>query len=531
MRHESGRSVWMDTSKMPTYDAVQEDLSCDVCIVGAGITGLSSAYQLVKEGADVIVVDDGPIGGGETSRTSAHLAFVLDDRFHKLERMHGAARVRQAMASHAAAIDRIETIVAEEGIACDFARVPGYLFLGLDAAPDFLDRELEAAQRAGADDARKLDRVPGLSWDSGPCLEFPRQAQFHPLRYIAGLARAITKHGGRIYTGSHVEKIEGRPRRPRVTTQDKHTITADSVIVATNSPISDYVVTHMKMAPYRTFIVGARIPKGAVPPALLWSTDDPYVYVRAVSLDASSDVLLVGGEDHKTGQKDDAPDRYRRLEEWVRRRYPMIEDIEYRWSGQVFEPADGFAMIGPNPDGAENVYLATADSGQGLTHGVIAAMLLADQIRQRENAWTSLYDPKRIPSGGFVDLIKENLNVAVQYADWLTPGETSSLDDVRRGEGRVVRMGVHKVAAYRDDEGTLHLRDASCTHLKCIVDWNSDAKSWDCPCHGSRFDPEGKVLTGPALADLAQVPAEIAQRARGRVHRADVEGSQGESRA
>jgi glycine/D-amino acid oxidase-like deaminating enzyme/nitrite reductase/ring-hydroxylating ferredoxin subunit len=526
MRRESGSSVWMDTSKMPAFAPLEEDLSCEVCIVGAGITGLTTAYQLVREGADVIVLDDGPIGGGETSRTSAHLAFVLDDRFHKLERMHGQERVRESMQSHAAAIDRIEAIVAQEDIACDFTRVPGYLFLGVDASPDFLDRELDAAHRAGVHDARKRERIPEVAWDSGPCLEFPRQAQFHPLKYLAGLTRGITKQGGRIFTATHVEGVEGRPRRPRVTTKDTQTVTADAVVVATNSPISDYVVTHLKMAPYRTFVIGARVPKGAVTPALLWNTDDPYLYIRMVPMDPASDVLLVGGQDHKTGQKDDAPDRYRRLEEWARHRYPMIESIDYRWSGQVLEPADGFAMIGRNPDGAENVYLATADSGQGLTHGTVAGMLLADMVRERENSWASLYDPKRIPAGGMIDLLKENVNVAVQYADWLTPGETS-LDEVLPGEGRVVRMGLHKVAAYRDEAGVLHLRDATCTHLKCIVDWNSDARSWDCPCHGSRFDPEGKVLNGPALADLAPVSSEIADQARSPVHRSDVEGESG----
>jgi Rieske Fe-S protein len=354
-------------------------------------------------------------------------------------------------------------------------------------------------------------------------LEFPLQAQFHPLKYLAGVTRAIVRDGGRIFTGTHVDSIEGRPRRPQVKTRDKHVVTANAVIVATNSPISDYVVTHVKMAPYRTYVIGALIPRGAVPPSLVWDTDDPYIYVRTASLDDAHDVLIVGGEDHKTGQKDDAPDRFRRLEEWTRRRYPMVLSIAYEWSGQVMEPADGFAMIGPNPDGAENVYLATADSGQGMTHGTIAGMLLADLAMGKSNPWAELYDPKRKSLGAIKEMVRENLNVAVQYGDWITPGE-SSFDDIPRGEGRLVRMGAHKVAAYRDDKGLLHLRDATCTHLRCIVDWNSAEKSWDCPCHGSRFDPEGRVLNGPALADLAPVSADVADRAGTEVHAADVEG-------
>ena len=529
MRSDSGStvSVWMDTTKMPSFAPLEEDLSCDVCIVGAGIVGLTTAYHLVRAGVDVVILDDGPVCGGETSRTTAHLTCVLDDRFQWLERVHGEKRVRESTESHMAAINRIETIVREEKIACDFERVPGYLMLGKSDAPDFLDRELEAARRAGLTDARKRDRIPDLSWDSGPCLEFPYQAQFHPLKYLAAMTRAIVRGKGRIFTGTHVDGIEGRPRRPQVKTRDKNTVTANAVIVATNSPISDYVVTHVKMAPYRTFVIGARIPKDSVPRALVWDTDDPYIYVRTTPLDDESDVLIVGGEDHKTGQKDDAPDRFRRLEDWTRRRYPMVESIDYQWSGKVMEPADGFAMIGPNPDGAENVYLATADSGQGMTHGTIAGMLLADLAQGKENPWVHLYDPSRKSLGAIKDVIRENLNVAAQYADWVTPGE-SSFGDIPRGEGRLVRMGAHKVAAYRDEGGLLHLRDASCTHLRCIVDWNSAEKSWDCPCHGSRFSPEGKVLNGPALADLAPVSAEVADRAGSAVHRADVKRAAGE---
>jgi glycine/D-amino acid oxidase-like deaminating enzyme/nitrite reductase/ring-hydroxylating ferredoxin subunit len=517
----------MDTINMPTFAPLEEDLSCDVCIVGAGIVGLTTAFHLVRAGADVVILDDGPVCGGETSRTTAHLTAVLDDRFQWLEGVHGEDRVRRSTASHLAAINRIEAIVREEDIACDFERVPGYLILGKSAARDFLDRELEAAKRAGLSDARKLSRVPDLPWDTGAALEFPLQAQFHPLKYLAALTRAIVRGKGRIFTGSHVEAIEGKPRRPQVKTKTKHVVTANAVIVATNSPISDYVETHVKMAPYRTFVVGARIPRGSVPRQLVWDTDDPYIYVRTAPLDGATDVLIVGGEDHKTGQKDDADDRFRRLEEWTQRRYPMVQSFDYRWSGQVMEPADGFAMIGPNPDGAENVYLATADSGQGMTHGTIAGLLLADLALGKENPWAELYNPKRKSLGAIKDILRENLNVAVQYADWITPGE-SSFEDIALGEGRVVRMGAHKVAAYRDERGLMHLREATCTHLRCIVDWNSAEKSWDCPCHGSRFDPEGRVLNGPALADLAPVAAEVADRAGRRVHDADVKGRSGE---
>jgi nitrite reductase/ring-hydroxylating ferredoxin subunit len=290
-----------------------------------------------------------------------------------------------------------------------------------------------------------------------------------------------------------------------VATEDKHSVTADAVVVATNSPISDYVVTHAKMAPYRTFVIGARVPRGSAPTILLWDTPDPYHYVRVQPL-GDHDVLIVGGEDHKTGQADDADARFRRLEEWTRERFPAVQSIDYRWSGQVMEPSDHLGFIGPNPDGAPNVYLVTGDSGNGMTNGAVAGMLLRDLILGRPNPWAGLYDPKRVSLRAAGDLAKENLNVAAQYIkDYVSPGEVGSVDDIPPGTGKVIRRGIHKIAAYRDPEGKLLERSAVCTHLKCIVDWNSAEKSWDCPCHGSRFAPDGSVLNGPALEPLGKV--------------------------
>jgi Rieske Fe-S protein len=258
-------------------------------------------------------------------------------------------------------------------------------------------------------------------------------------------------------------------------------------------------------------VIAGRVPSGSVPKALYWDTPDPYHYVRLhhvrTGAGVGHDMLIVGGEDHKTGQKDDAEERFRCLEEWARERFPMLETVEYRWSGQVLEPMDYMALIGPQPGDSENVYLATGDSGQGMTHGTIAGMLLTDLIIGRKNQWAKLYDPSRvtISTSSAMEFAKENLNVAVQYADWVRPGEVSSPHDILPGTGAVIRRGAKKIAVYRADDGTLHERSAVCTHLKCIVDWNSAEKSWDCPCHGSRFDPYGQVLNGPAIKALEPV--------------------------
>ena len=508
MRSDSGdtTSLWMATAEMPSYPPLTEDATADVCIVGAGIAGITTAYLLTQAGKRVVVLDDGPVGGGETGRTTAHLSNAIDDRFYRIEHLHGERGSRIAAASHGAAIDRIEAIVRAEGIDCDFERVDGYLFLGGDGEEEELARELEAAHRAGLNDVEPLDRIPKVPFDSGPCLRFPRQGQFHPLAYLMALARAVTRNGGRIYTGSHVAEFEPKPRRPQVKTTEKKTVTADAMVFATNSPINDWVKMHTKQSAYRTFVVGCRVPRGSVPKALYWDTSNPYHYVRIQSGVNGSDVLIVGGEDHKTGQKDDAAERFIRLEAWAYDRFPMIRSVDYRWSGQVMEPVDHVAFIGHNPgsDG-KNVYIVTADSGQGMTHCTIAGMLITDLITGRATSWESLYDPSRVSLKAGVEFARQNLNVAAQYRDYITPGEVSSPDEIARGSGAIIRRGRHKVAVYRDETGAVHERSAVCTHLFCIVDWNSTEKTWDCPCHGSRFDPLGKVVNGPAVAPLAEV--------------------------
>ena len=521
MRSDSGhtQSLWMETADVPRYRALMEDVTVDVCVVGAGIAGLMTAYFLTREGRKVIVIDDGLIAGGETGRTTAHLSNAFDDRYVEVAKMHGEMAARLTADSHTAAIDALEQVVTAEKIDCDFRRLDGWLFLGegdREKQSDLLDREYAAATRAGVRVEREASApVPGM--DVGPALRFPNQAQFHPVKFLAGLARAIVARGGRICTETHADAVEGGDR-PSVKTSDGRTIRAGAICVCTNSPISDYVVMHLKQAPYRSFVIGAAIAGGSVEPALFWDTESPYHYVRLMKGTASGeDVLIVGGEDHKTGQADDAGARFLDLEEWTRQRFPAAGPVTFRWSGQVLEPADYLAFIGPNPDGAPNVYIATGDSGNGMTHGAIAGMLLTDLVLGRPNKWAELYDPKRITVRSAGELLKENLNVAVQYADWVKPGETDDVANIPPGEGAVVRRGAHRVAAYRDEEGNLHERSATCTHLACVVRWNGTEKSWDCPCHGSRFDALGNVVNGPAINSLgtAEPDASGPRAARG----------------
>jgi len=498
-------SLWMKTVSIGARKPLAEDTEADVCIVGAGMAGLAAAYHLARDGRSVVVLESGELAGGETARTTAHLSFALDDRYYNLESLHGAEGARLAADSHRQAVDRIERIVRDEKIDCDFARLDGYLFCPPEESNDELTRELEAAHRAGLADVSLVDKAPLPKFHTGPALKFPRQGQFHPLRFLKAVAKAVERAGGRIYTRTHANEFQGG-KNAFVGVKKKHQVRCQSLVVATNTPVNDRVTMHTKQAAYRSYVVGLGIPKDSVPQALYWDTPDPYHYVRLGSLadgDGGHDVLIVGGEDHKTGQESDYAERFDRLEAWAKERFP-VTGVEYRWSGQVLEPVDSLAFIGRNPRDEDNVYIATGDSGHGMTHGMIAGMLISDLIAGRANPWEKLYDPSRVSLRATKEFIKENVNVAVEFGQWLTPGEVGSVDEIKRGEGAVVRRGAGKIAVYRDPQGKLHERTAVCNHLGCIVAWNEVEKSWDCPCHGSRWDKEGKIMNGPAISDLAQ---------------------------
>lgn len=498
----STQSLWMATTAIPERVPLEADASADVCIVGAGISGLTVAWHLAREGRSVLVLDGGPVGGGETGRTTAHLSNALDDRYFELERLHGSEGLRLAAESHTLAIDRLEEIVRTEAIDCEFERLDGYLWVQGEGDSDELERELAAAHRAGLGEVGLLPRLPLEGFESGPCLHFPRQAQLHALRYLAGLASAVERRGGRIHTGTRAVDFEdGSPAS--VLTERGARVTAGAVVVATGTPVNDRVTIHTKQAAYRTYAIGLRVPEGSVPRGLYWDTGDPYHYVR-LARDAGGELLVVGGEDHKTGQEDPAEEPFERLASWTRARFPTAGERVHAWSGQVLEPVDGLAFIGRNP-GDRNVYVVTGDSGHGMTHGTIAGMLLCELVAGRDHPWATLYDPGRKTVGALASFLSENLNVAAQYADLATEGEVGSEDEIGRGYGALMRRGFTKHAVSRDADGTLRRLTAICPHLGCVVEWNPTESTWDCPCHGSRFDTRGEVLNGPASSGLKPV--------------------------
>ncbi|HEX9960998.1 MAG TPA: FAD-dependent oxidoreductase [Pyrinomonadaceae bacterium] len=503
LKSDEGKTVsyWEASEDLIEKAALGESIETDVCIIGGGISGLTTAYLLTKAGKKVVVIDDGTIGGGETSRTTAHLSNALDDRIYRVEKWHGEEKARLAVQSHGSAIGEIERIVETEGIDCDFFRLDGYLIDAGEESEDDLNEELEAAHRVGFAEVERVGRAPIKDFDTGECLKFPRQGQFHILKYLAGLARAVEQNGGRLFSGTRAVEWKGEDA-PQVKTSNNQTIRARSIVLATNYPIMSKMFA--KLPAYRTYVIGARIPKDSLEKALYWDTADPYRYVRTQPED-DYDVLIVGGEDHRTGQEDDGDERFGRLWDWTKKRFPMAEEILYRWSGQFMETHDGLAFIGRFSGSEPNVYLITGDSGMGMTHGTIGGMIVSDLILERENPWTEVYEPSRLATQSIMEAVPEIISSTAPYADWLTGGDVFSVEEIKPGEGAIISHGTTKIAAYRDENGKVHQRSAVCAHLGCIVRFNTLEKTWDCPCHGSRYGIDGHPINTPAFTGLAEI--------------------------
>jgi glycine/D-amino acid oxidase-like deaminating enzyme len=479
------RSPWqagslVDGLRSETLDA---DITADVCVVGAGMAGLLCALELAERGRSVTVVERSHVGAGDTSATTAHLSAVLDRRYFELASMHGEDTARLIASSHMRGIAHLERVVNAYGIDCGFQRVSGFLCAGNAKQAKDLVREHAAASAAGL--SCELVRRAPLAIAEGPALHVARQAQFEPLAFLGGVVSASSSHG-------EVMLATNRGKRIR----------ASQVVVATHTPVNDLATIHTKQAAYRTYAMAFESTDAK--PVLAWDMEDPYHYAR-VGIDAATErpVLIIGGQDHRVGQGDDADRNFPRLETWARERFPAAGDVVCQWSGQVFEPSDGLAFIGKNPN-QERVFVLTGFSGNGMTYSGLSAELIADLMGGLSHPFANLYEPKRKPGSAraISSYVEENLNTAAQYSDWIGPGDVAKPEQIPPGEGAVVRRGLHRVAIYVDQAGSKHEISATCPHLGGVVVWNSAEKSWDCPCHGSRFDCHGKVITGPASTDL-----------------------------
>ena len=496
---------WSSSATFPRFPRLDSDLQTDVVVVGAGITGLTAAYLLARAGRSVLVLERGRCAAGDTGHTSAHLTMVTDTRLPDLVKQLGRPHAQAVWDAGLAGIAQMEEIVRRHGIDCDFGWVEGYLHLPADEtkakAAEKLKEEAELAAELGFD-ATFLSEVPLVGM---PGIRFDGQARVHPRRYLAGLAKALVAAGGAIREHSEATEFSSSPLS---LTANGHRVTFDDIVIATHNPLvglggtAGAALFQTKLSLYTSYVVAGRAPKGAVPDSLWWDTADPYRYLR-IEPQPTHDLVILGGEDHKTGQVSDTGSRYARLEKALAALAPGIE-MAHRWSGQVIETPDGLPYIGPT---AERQYAATGYAGNGLTFGTLAGMMAADTLQGGGNPWTGLFDPARKAiRHGLWDYLKENADYPYYLIrDRFAGADSRSLRSVQRGEGKILERDGAKVAAYRDVEGAVTLRSATCTHMACLVAWNTAEKTWDCPCHGSRFTPDGKVISGPAESPLSEL--------------------------
>jgi glycine/D-amino acid oxidase-like deaminating enzyme/nitrite reductase/ring-hydroxylating ferredoxin subunit len=491
--------LWLATHQAPTFAPLEGNLEVDVAVVGGGISGLTAAVLLARSGWRVAVLERERVGSGETGHTTSHLTEAVDARYQTVIKDFGLDGARLVAESKRDAIAQIESFAST--LHANFERTPGYLYTEREQDLDLLARELDAARRAGCP-VEWIDDVP-LPFATKGAVRWDSQAQVHASEYLFALAKEAASRGVQIFDGTRVKNVqEGEPCHVET---DAFTVKARRVFVAANVPVNNRVLLHTKIAAYRSYAIAAEVEPGYLR-GLFWDTDDPYHYTRLQDVDGRS-YLIIGGEDHRTGEEKDTESHYQSLLDYARARFPM-GPVKYRWSGQIIEPVDGLPFIGPN-SGSSHVYVATGYSGNGITFGTLAGMMFADYVNGRKNPSAELYDATRVkPLAAAYDYVVENaLFPAHLVKDRLTStnADVKSLDDLQPGTGGIFAGDEGKIAVYRDEGGELHACSPVCAHLACDVAWNVAEKTWDCPCHGSRFSPEGKVINGPAVRDLRPV--------------------------
>jgi len=483
-----------------TDDAEQPRLEgtelVDVAIVGGGIAGLSTALELCERGRSVAVLERDRIATGITGKSTAKLTSQHGLIYSHLRAEFGPQQATQYARRQQNAIEAVEERIDDLGIDCGFERVPSYLYSN-DRAE--IEREVEAATAAGLP-ATFVTSVPPFE-RAQAAVRFDEQAWFHPRRYLLAVADELRANvDASVYEQTPVTDVE--PGQPCHVRTESGSVTARQVVIATAFPIVDRAGYFARLHPKRSYVLGLRL-EGPHPDGMYYRSGDPYRSVRTHHGE-DGPLLLVGGENHKTGQGGPTRKRYERLLEWARERF-SIESVAYRWSTQDYVPADKVPLVGRLGPGSETVYVATGFRGWGMTNGISAGALLADLLTGERPAAADLFDPLRFtPTTSLGTTLTENADAASQFAtDWARTLLAPDLTSLEPGEGRILRKGGRPVACARDADGDLHAVSAVCSHMACLVDWNDAECSWDCPCHGSRFSPDGEVLEGPATDRLA----------------------------
>jgi glycine/D-amino acid oxidase-like deaminating enzyme/nitrite reductase/ring-hydroxylating ferredoxin subunit len=491
------QSLWLDTASSQNFPQPKGVIKVDALVVGAGITGLTTGYLLKQAGRSVAVIDQNTIGGGETSHTTAHITFVTDARLHELASKLGKPEAQAFWGAGYRAMRQIEEIVTQLNADCELSRVPGYLFaaFGRDVAEESKSLQEDAllANEFGFD----AEFVRSDPLFARPAVRFPNQLKFHPLKYVNAIAKSLPGDGSYVFAKTSGSNIDSEQHELKI---DGGVIKYETLVAASHVPTQGERGTfgaalfQTKLAAYSTYALEAEI--DPVAESLYWDTGDPYLYLR-FDCGRRRGSVIIGGEDHKTGQEKETEDRYESLTRTLKQIFPAAKP-NHRWSGQVLETPDGLPYIGKV---AENQFVATGFSGNGITLGTFSATLIRDPIAEKANPWSDLFAPTRKSVKATLEYVRENKDFVANFVkDWLEPA--APLERLKRNSGGVFKVDGKKRAVFCNAQGKRTVLSPVCPHMGCIVAWNDAEKTWDCPCHGSRFAARGELIAGPAESGL-----------------------------
>jgi glycine/D-amino acid oxidase-like deaminating enzyme/nitrite reductase/ring-hydroxylating ferredoxin subunit len=500
-------SYWVDSAPAPTFPRLEEPVVVDVAVIGAGITGITAATLLKEAGKTVALLESKEVLRGVTGYTTAKLTSGHNLIYAAITGTFGRKAARLYAEANEAAIVHVAAVAEARKIACDLERTSNYVYTEAREDVEKVRDEVKAAGNAGLN-VSFVEETP-LPFPVAGAVRQEGQAQFHPRKYLLPLAESTPGDGSCVFQETRALTVEdGDPCRVRT---NRGEVIARDVIVATHLSILDRGLYFAKTSPKRSYVLGIPVDEAEAPEGMFISTESPIHSIRHTPFDGRR-LLMIGGEGHKAGQDEDTSKRYSSLEDWARTRFG-VGAPEYRWSTHDNYTADRVPYVGKLGRRSQHVYVATGFNGWGMTNGTVAAIILSDAILGRANRWAEVYDSTRLPAVRAVPrLLKENANAGLRWFSDRLPGRTRSLPDLASGEGAVVSIGGERAAVYKDDDGTLVTLSAVCTHLGCIVGWNTAEKTWDCPCHGSRFDSYGRVIQGPAVQDLRRKDAGAAAK-------------------
>jgi glycine/D-amino acid oxidase-like deaminating enzyme/nitrite reductase/ring-hydroxylating ferredoxin subunit len=494
-----GPSFWIETTPETDYPALSGDVGVDVAVVGAGITGVTAAVLLKRAGKTVALLDSKRIVHGATGYTTAKVTSGHGASYSKIRKAFGEDGARTYAQANEAALDRIASFVDEDGIDCDFERKANYVYAETEDEVSQLRQEAEVERQAGLA-VSLVDETP-LPFPVEAALRLENQAQFHPRKYLLALAATVQGDGSHVFEHSRVQGV--KHGEPCEVTTERATIRARDVVLATHLPILDRGLFFTKAYPHRSYAVAAPIGQAPDPEGMYINSGTPTRSIRTL-LDGDRTYIQVGGNGHKTGEEGDTPSRYDQLEQFLREHWPGAGQARYRWSTQDYMAHDHVPYVGRLGRGSDHFYTATGYSKWGMTNGTAAAMIISDAILGRRNPWGGLFNSRRLPRrAGLSSFLRENASAGLHFfADRLSPADRAAVSELEPGEGALIRVRGRKTAVHRDEQGSLHGLSPVCQHLYCLVDWNPAERSWDCPCHGSRYAADGRAIQGPTTKDL-----------------------------